>query len=50
MNIIFPKEILTTIFSYTDIKCHVCHKKLSLTFFCKLKKNYFCSYECYDFI
>ena len=39
MNIIFPKEILTTIFSYTDIKCHVCNKKLSLTLKHIFEKN-----------
>ena len=47
-----PIEIQDLIFSFCEIKCHVCQKKiLNLdTFHKKVSKFYFCSSDCYNFL
>ena len=48
-----PKEIISHIFTFLNLKCHVCNKIiLSTNFITTYKKSnfYFCSNTCYNFI
>ena len=49
-QILLPNEIIELIFILSNIKCHCCNKNYDFNFYKKLNKNYYCSYDCFNFI
>jgi hypothetical protein len=43
-------DIILLILEHTNIKCHTCLKHLTIDFYKKLDKNYYCSARCFNHI
>ena len=45
-----PPELIRYILEYTGNTCHTCNKQITLDFYLKQSKYYYCSKDCYNFV